>query len=827
VAGKSSREFEVKFIGNTTSLTKSFSTLEKSVGKVGKSLSRNVTAPLVALGAASAKLAIDFDSSMTKIVSLVGISASEVDSMRESVLKLAGDTGKAPQELADGLFVLTSAGLRGNDALSALEQSAKAGSAGLGEVNDIARAVAGAMNAYGSSTISASKATDIITATARAGNFEVSQFSAALGRVLPFAKQAGASLEDVGGAVALLTRTNGDAAQSVTQVQALLRAFVVPTAEATKALSAVGLSAEDLRNAISTDGLPAALEMLDEKLGGNREQLGRLLGSSEGASAAFQILDADAESLAGTFGVTNDAIGLTNDAFGITADTAGFKLQKSLNGLKVVGIQLGDTLVPVIEKFSDGIAVATAKLQAMSPAQRDLLVKLAGIAVVLGPALIIIGSMLGAFVNLIAVVKLVGAAVGFLAAQWTGVGVAAGGAAVATVTATTIIKRALITTGVGALIIGIGFIASKFYDAAQAANDFGDAKKRALTGQESRDVARSTGRNTSPEKTLEQQLEQLNVQMQDLGSAKAPKADKALKGLSDSAKLAQAQMSKLSAELTFNNDALTKAKDAYSSFKDGIKNVITGIVDFGSAATAETGTFLENLVAQAAKAADFGAKVKQLLAMGLSETAIAQVLSAGADAGTKIADEIIAGGATVVDQVNTLVSATQSVAEAVGEAGAQQFYQAGITAGQALVDGVKAAIAAAGFSINVDGQLVNQGAIDQVNAAIAKARTKKSKGKSKITKGERQSIMDLAASLGVEVPAFAKGGIVTGPTLALIGEAGPEAVVPLSGRNAPMGKTFNLTVNAGMGADGAAIGREIVDAIKRYERTSGPVFASA
>jgi hypothetical protein len=74
---------------------------------------------------------------------------------------------------------------------------------------------------------------------------------------------------------------------------------------------------------------------------------------------------------------------------------------------------------------------------------------------------------------------------------------------------------------------------------------------------------------------------------------------------------------------------------------------------------------------------------------------------------------------------------------------------------------------------------------------------------------------------------MAAGGIVTGPTLALIGEAGPEAVVPLSGRNAGMGTTYNLTVNAGMGADGAVIGREIVDAIKRYERVSGPVFASA
>jgi hypothetical protein len=87
--------------------------------------------------------------------------------------------------------------------------------------------------------------------------------------------------------------------------------------------------------------------------------------------------------------------------------------------------------------------------------------------------------------------------------------------------------------------------------------------------------------------------------------------------------------------------------------------------------------------------------------------------------------------------------------------------------------------------------------------------------------------MDLAASLGVEVPAFAKGGIVTGPTLALIGEAGPEAVVPLSGRNAGMGNQITINVNAGMGADGASIGRDIVDAIKRYERTSGPVFASA
>lgn len=75
---------------------------------------------------------------------------------------------------------------------------------------------------------------------------------------------------------------------------------------------------------------------------------------------------------------------------------------------------------------------------------------------------------------------------------------------------------------------------------------------------------------------------------------------------------------------------------------------------------------------------------------------------------------------------------------------------------------------------------------------------------------------------------FAKGGIVTGPTLGLVGEAGPEAIIPLDKFNSVVGgRGISITVNAGMGADGAAIGEQIVNAIRRYERTSGAVFARA
>lgn len=36
----------------------------------------------------------------------------------------------------------------------------------------------------------------------------------------------------------------------------------------------------------------------------------------------------------------------------------------------------------------------------------------------------------------------------------------------------------------------------------------------------------------------------------------------------------------------------------------------------------------------------------------------------------------------------------------------------------------------------------------------------------------------------------------------------------------------NITVNAGMGADGAEIGRQIVDSLRQYERRNGPIPVS-
>jgi len=69
-----------------------------------------------------------------------------------------------------------------------------------------------------------------------------------------------------------------------------------------------------------------------------------------------------------------------------------------------------------------------------------------------------------------------------------------------------------------------------------------------------------------------------------------------------------------------------------------------------------------------------------------------------------------------------------------------------------------------------------------------------------------------------DIPMLAAGGIVTGPTLAMIGEAGPEAVIPLDrmGQMGGGGTTVNINVNGGDP-------QSVVNALRTYMRQNGSV----
>jgi hypothetical protein len=72
-----------------------------------------------------------------------------------------------------------------------------------------------------------------------------------------------------------------------------------------------------------------------------------------------------------------------------------------------------------------------------------------------------------------------------------------------------------------------------------------------------------------------------------------------------------------------------------------------------------------------------------------------------------------------------------------------------------------------------------------------------------------------------DIPRLAAGGIVSSPTLALIGEAGPEAVVPL-GKSGGIGQVTHVTISPNVlpGTEDA-MARAIVKALNDYQRRGG------
>jgi hypothetical protein len=276
---------------------------------------------------------------------------------------------------------------------------------------------------------------------------------------------------------------------------------------------------------------------------------------------------------------------------------------------------------------------------------------------------------------------------------------------------------------------------------------------------------------------------------------------------------------------------LNAAKEQYASFKSTIKSSITDVLSFST--IAEGSTFLDSLTLQAEQAKAFGGKIQQLLTMGLNERAITQIANAGYDAGTVIADEIIAGGATIVQQVNTLVASVETVGETVSTSLADQFYSAGVNAAQSLVSALISELNNSAATIAAAIANATQGATTAVPTK-AKVVPKKAPTQNPPTPQRFTGKNLNVPSVGV-MGFRANGGPVTSGFPYIVGERGPEifnpstsgSIIPNNRMGSRGSANIKITVNAGMGANGAQIGKDIVDAIKKYERTSGPVFASA
>ena len=236
-----------------------------------------------------------------------------------------------------------------------------------------------------------------------------------------------------------------------------------------------------------------------------------------------------------------------------------------------------------------------------------------------------------------------------------------------------------------------------------------------------------------------------------------------------------------------------------------------------TAAQAKPMTFFDSLAKQADKAKKFGELVSRLMAAGLSETALSQVLAAGVDGGTAIAEEIL-GSADGVLKANALTQSMTDLADEVGKRAAAKYYGAGVTAATEFLKGLNDTIK----TVEVALKKPNLDQVDVITAAVGA-----------LTPAQ---ITDIQTEIGRYLQGaqigmgtlMAEGGVVTRATTITAGEAGPEAIIPLDKMSSMgFGGGMNITVNAGLVSTPEQVGQEIISAILKSQRRSGAVFAPA
>ena len=365
---------------------------------VGKSMSTSLTLPIVAAGAAATKMAFDFDKSMTSIQALVGVSAEEVGKMGEAAKKMALDAGKGANEAAEAMFFITSAGLRGAKAMDVLDMSLKAAAIGLGETKTIADLSTSALNAYGEENLSASGATDILTAAVREGKLEASQLAGAMGGVIPIASNMGIGFDQVGAAMAAMSKTGTSASEGATQLNAILASLKKPTDGAVKALETMGMTTESVQSSLKEDGLLSTLEMLQQGLKQTGQDTTAIFPNIRALKGVLDLTGAGLEDNRKVFDALSKSMGATDKAFQATSQSASFKMTKGLNAMKSSLLEVGQVILvsvaPVVEKLGNFFTSLSEKFKALSPTTKKIIIAFVGIVAALGPVIAIIGTLM-------------------------------------------------------------------------------------------------------------------------------------------------------------------------------------------------------------------------------------------------------------------------------------------------------------------------------------------------------------------------------------------------------------------------------------------------
>ena len=422
------KQLQVNIGANTTGFNAGIKKAGASLKSFSSSL-RSITLPLAGVGTASTYLANTFDKNMTKIKTLVGDSAKNFELYQSRIKRVSLETGRSANDLSDALFAVTSAGVKGAPAMELLEMASKASAVGMGDVKDIARATTGVMNAFAKEGMTATHSMNVFKRIVETGNLEASELAPTLGRVVGMAQTMGISFEEVGASIATFTRLGVDSASAVTGLRSIMAGLASPTQEAKDTMAQFGLTAEGLRDKLTTDGLAGTLELLMEKTDGNIDALSSLFPNIRALTAVLGTAGSQGDAYKEVLAQIQDSHGALDEAFETTSKSSSFKLDQAMNGMKQSMQDIGAVILPMVASalasISNVINKAVTAFTSLDGETQLLIGSLAGVTLALPTIISLGGTLLSVFGALLSPIGLIVAGLSAVAYvvynEWEGI----------------------------------------------------------------------------------------------------------------------------------------------------------------------------------------------------------------------------------------------------------------------------------------------------------------------------------------------------------------------------------------------------------------------
>jgi TP901 family phage tail tape measure protein len=339
-----------KFSGSLGRPIKALESFGKKASQVGKSITRNLTLPIVGIGTAASIASVKINKGMANVATLIPGNIARVAELKKGMMDLGEEVGKRSKVMTEGLFQVISAFGDGADTMKKFRINARAAVGGVSSVKEAIDLTSSVTLAYGDVTLETTqKVADLAFSANKLGKTTFREMAGSIGKVTQFASNLNVTMEEMFASMATATLVTKDSSIATTQIASALGALLKPTVD-------MEIAFEKLRvtggaQLIQQKGLQGAFQAIDGVAKKYNVRLSKLIGSKEALNFVMGITGSLSEKYSSNLLKMSTAAGASEEAFEEQADginKAGFKWDQFMVKIENTGARIGDKLVPIL-----------------------------------------------------------------------------------------------------------------------------------------------------------------------------------------------------------------------------------------------------------------------------------------------------------------------------------------------------------------------------------------------------------------------------------------------------------------------------------------------